>query len=63
MKELKDQRISFRASEKTAAQLAELQRVLAARLGVSVSQGQAVAIALDALLQSLANNPVQGRLI
>lgn len=62
-KQLKDLRISFRATEKTVKQLAELQRILGARLGAPVSQGQAVAMAIDSVLQSLAKNSAQGRLI
>ena len=55
----RDQRISIRATQKTMGQLTELQRILGERLGSPVSQGQAVAMAIDALVASLYANPGQ----
>ena len=55
----RDQRVSFRATQKTMGQLVELQRILGERLGSPVSQGQAVAMAIDALVASLYANPCQ----
>lgn len=59
----RSERISFRATEKTVNQVSELQRILTSRLGTPVSQGQAVAVAVDAMLESFAANPKQGRLL
>lgn len=62
-KQKRSERVSFRATEKTVRQVAELQRILTSRLGTPVSQGQAVAAAVDAMLESFAANPKQGRLL
>lgn len=59
----RSERISFRATEKTVRQVEELQRILTSRLGAPVSQGQAVAAAVDSMLQGFAANPKQGRLL
>lgn len=59
----RSERVSFRATEKTIGQLTELQRILGSRLGAPVSQGQALAMAVDAMLDRLVSNPAQARLI
>ena len=55
----KNERVSFRATQKTTAQIAELQRILGERLGSPVSQGQVIAMAIDALIANLYSNPGQ----
>ena len=59
----RSEHINIRATQKTVGQLAELQRILGERLGAPVSQGQAIAAAIDSLLERLAAHPEQGRLI
>lgn len=56
-------RIDLRTTEKTEAQLEELQRILSGQLGTKISKTATVEIAIDRLLQSYAANPEQARLI
>lgn len=53
MKDRKDRRIQIRASQRTIDQLAELRRALSAREGYDVSDGQAVAHAINADLHHI----------
>lgn len=59
----KTKRINLAITEKTEAQIAELQRILSAKIGAPLSKTAAIEIAVDKLLQSYATNPEQVRLI
>ena len=59
----KTKRLCLLITEKTEAQIVELQRILSARIGAPISKTAAIEIAIDKLLQSYATNPEQVRLI
>lgn len=59
----KTKRMNIAITEKADAQLAELQRILSAKIGTAVSKTAAIEIAIDRLLQDFAINREQARLI
>lgn len=59
----KTKRMNLILTEKTDAQIAELQRILSAKIGAPISKTAAIEIAIDKLLQGYAANPEQMRLI
>lgn len=63
MSQKKQVRIDLRTTEKTAAQVKELQRILGEKIGTKISQTAAIEIAIDRLLDSYTSNPEQARLI
>ena len=62
-KKPKNIRLELRITERANSQIAELQRILTAKLGTPISKTATIEIAVDKLLQSFVNNPEQGRLI
>lgn len=63
MEKIKKNRMNFVFSDKTAGQLAELQRVLSAKTGAQLSKTQTLEMAIDLLLDHFARDKQQGRLI
>lgn len=59
----KTKRMNIAITEKTDAQITELQRILSAKIGAPISKTAAIEIAIDKLLQAYAVNPEQVRLI
>lgn len=59
----KTKRMNLILTEKTDAQIVELQRILSAKIGAPISKTAAIEIAIDKLLQGYAANPEQMRLI
>lgn len=56
-------RIEIKTTEKTAAQITELQRLLSEQIGTKISKTAAIEIAIDKLLDTYTANPEQARLI
>lgn len=61
----REARISIRLTRdsRLPERLAELQRALGSRMGARVSQGQAIAYAIETTLEKMAADMRQGRLI
>lgn len=56
-------RLNLRLTERTQGKLAELQRLLSARLGTQVSKTQAIEAAIDQMVEAFNRNPKQNTLI
>lgn len=63
MEKKKDVRLQARISEKSAAKLAELQRLLSARMGTDISKTAAIEMAIDLALEQYKARRDQARLI
>lgn len=63
MEKKKDVRLQARISANTGAKLAELQRLLSARMGTDVSKTAAIEVAIDWALEQFKARRDQARLI